>query len=77
MSIIITALALTAAAQPATAPAAQPVDHAQHQQTAQRQDSKGCCCCDNMAEGKKMACCEHHDKKAGDKNAGHAGHSGQ
>ena len=75
MSMIITALALTAAAQPAASPAAQPADHAQHQQMAQRQDMKGCCCCEKMADGKKMACCEKHEK-AGE-HAGHAGHKGQ
>jgi hypothetical protein len=77
MSIIISALALAASAQPATTPAAQPAgDHSQHQAVGKKQDSKACACCEHMADGKKMACCEQHEKKAGD-HAGHAGHTGQ
>jgi len=77
MSIFITALALTASAQAAPAtpePVAQPGTQAQHHQMAPNQKADGCACCKDMAAGKKMACCEKHEK-AGDGD--HAGHSSQ
>ena len=77
MSIIMTALAVAGAqTAPAAAPAAQPVGHGQHQHMAQKQGAKGCCCCKGKAEGKKMACCEQHEKQVGD-HTGHADNSAQ
>jgi len=71
MSIIMTALALAAGAQSTPAAQPQPADHAQHQ-SGQKHDAKDCCCCKHMAEGKKMACCDEHEKaRSGD----HADHS--
>lgn len=76
MSIIITALALSASAQatPAQAPASQLADHAQHHQMqmGQKGDADGCACCKDMAKGKKMACCEKHDKADGGEHADHS-----
>ena len=77
MSIILTALALSAGAQPsppAQKPASQPADHAQHQTSGQKHDAKACPCCEHMADGKKMACCEQHQKG---QSGEHAAHSGQ
>ena len=75
MSIIMTALALAGAqAAPAQTPAAQPADHAQHQQMGQKHEAKACACCEHMAEGKKMACCEKHEKAEGGDRAGHSSH---
>lgn len=74
MSIIMTALALAAGTQaPSATPASQPADHSQHhQQPAKGHSGKECCCCKEMADGKKMACCEKHDKTG---TGGHAAHS--
>ena len=75
MSIIITALALAGAqATPSQAPAGQAGDHAQHRQTEQKHDAKSCHCCEHMADGKKMACCEKHEKAETGPHAGHSGH---
>lgn len=77
MSIILTALALSASAQatPAQAPASKPADHAQHQQMqmGQKQGADGCACCKDMAKGQKMACCDKHEKAQGGEHAEHAG----
>ena len=75
MSIIMTALALAASAQaPSATPAAQPADHAQHhQQPPTGHSAEQCCCCKDMADGKKMACCDKHGKAG---TGDHAGHSG-
>ena len=72
MEMIMTALALVASSQAASSqPPAQPAEHAQHQ-SGQKHDGEGCCCCKDMAESKKMACCEKHEKAD---TGGHAGHS--
>lgn len=71
MSIIITALALAAGAQTAPAAPPHPADHAQHH-PGQKHEADGCCCCKNMADGKKMACCEKHEKAEGGDHAGHS-----
>ena len=73
MFIMTTVLALAAGTQatPATT-AAPPGDHVQHQQMAKEHDAKGCPCCEHTA-GKKMACCEKHEKTESGKHAGHSG----
>ena len=75
MEMLMTAVALAAGSQaaPTQQPATQPMNHAQHGQPAGKQEAKACCCCEKMVEGKKMACCEQHEKM----HAGHAGHTGQ
>jgi len=71
MSIIVTALALAAGAQTAPVAPAQPAEKAQHQ-SAQKHEAGGCACCKQMAEGKKMACCEKHEKAEGGDHADHS-----
>ena len=74
MSIVMTALAVAGAqVAPAPVPAAQPANHAQHQQSAPKHGGEGCCCCKDKAE--KMACCDKQEKAGG--QGGHAGHSNQ
>ena len=79
MEMIMTAVALAAGSQaaPVQAPAAQPMNHAQHDQVNGKEDAKACPCCEKMADGKKMACCEKHERADADAHAGHAGHNGQ
>ena len=73
MSIIMTALALAGAqAAPSQTPSAQPADHSRHDQSGQKQDAKACPCCEHMEQGKKMACCEEHEKAEGGEHAGHS-----
>ena len=77
MSIILTALALTAGAQaapPSQAQPSKPVDHAQHQQGSPKHEAADCPCCDHAADGKKMACCEKHEKGQSAKHDGHSAH---
>ena len=75
MEMLLTALALAGAqAAPSQAPVAQPADHSQHQQASQKHDAKACPCCEHMADGKKMACCEQHEKAESGDHAGHSGH---
>ena len=73
MSIIITALAI-AGAQATPTPTAQPADHAQHRQAGPKHDAEACPCCKHMAEGKKMACCEKHEKAESADHGGHDAH---
>ena len=74
MEMIMTALALVAGSQAVAGQAtAQPADHAQHH-PAQKHDGESCCCCKDIADGKKMACCEKHEKAEAGEHAGHAGH---
>jgi len=75
MSIIMTALAVASAqAAPAPTPTAQPADHAQHQQMGKKAEAEDCPCCQHMADGKKMACCEKHEKAETGEHAGHSSH---
>lgn len=77
MSILITALALSAIQSPAATqhpPAEAPGMHAQHSKPAApgaKAESKGCCC-KTMAAGGKMACCAEHGKGQAGAHSGHS-----
>jgi hypothetical protein len=76
MSIIImAAIVASAQAAPAQGTTAQPMDHSKHQQMGENHDAKADCpCCQHMADGKKMVCCEKHEKAETGEHAGHSSH---
>lgn len=68
MIVLLSAVAMAAAAPVATQPTTP--DHAGHNAPQTEQRGKGCCCCkdktsgDTQANGKKMECCENKQRDA-------------